>query len=254
MKIKFTSRTSKLLATSAFILSLSACAYDEAAYKKVQDDGNDSVRYVLADEADISTFYQALVTTGVADELNNDTVYTIFAPTNAAFAEIRQRDYPCFYATQCREQVAAILRNHIVPRNDNITRLSKWGGDIKSIGTRNLDIIEDFKGKYKVDNHRVLYQNNSNGTNYYRGSVISLYRIDGVIVSDQELEQFKTMPLASAPNVVTEKTVTTYNEPSPHYVFPQNYLIPGGYSIGYTNVMPENTRNTTTITRTTTTQ
>lgn len=128
-------------------------------------------------------FYQAMLTTGVAKELNNDTEYTVFAPTNASFARIRQRDFPCFYSIQCRTQVAAILRNHIVPRNENINQFQKWGGDIITLGDRRIDVEEPYKGHYTVEGHHVLYQNESHKGPHIRGNKITIYRIDGVIAN-----------------------------------------------------------------------
>ena len=62
-------------------------------------------------------FYQALLNTGVASELNENTEYTVFAPTNAAFTEIQPRAYPCFYSAQCRDGTGGCLaQSHRSPQ------------------------------------------------------------------------------------------------------------------------------------------
>ena len=211
---------------------------------------NRSVESALANYSDVSLFYQALRNTGVAGELDENTEYTIFAPTNAAFAEIQPRDYPCFYSSQCRAEVAAVLRNHIVPRNETIHDLSLWGGNsIPTIGKRGLYVEETYKGQYTVEGHSVL---NTEG-----GEKVSVFRIDGVIIGDRELSRFRTRPVATAPGTVTEKTVTTYRTQGVPTAVSGGYPVPGGYgaSTVYTapGEQPDNTVETTTVTHTTTT-
>jgi len=195
---------------------------------------------MLAEQGDLSMFYQALRNTGVAGELKENTEYSIFAPTNAAFARIEPHAYPCFYSTQCRADLAAILRNHIVPRNETIHDLSKWGGNpIPTLGTHGLYVEETFKNDYEVDGHSVLSQGG--------GEHVSVYRIDGVIASDADMAKFRRQPVADVPGAVTEKTVTTtYHAPM---ATPPDYVVPGGSSY---NSSDDGVR-TTTVTHTTTT-
>jgi hypothetical protein len=204
-------------------------------------------------------FYQALLSTGVANELNENTEYTIFAPTNAAFTEIQPNVYPCFYAAQCRVEVAAVLRNHIVPRNESIHRFSKWGGGIPTIGSRRLDVEEPYRTEYTVESRHVLDQTESSESSRIQGDKASLYRIDGVIASNQELAYFRTQPIADIAGTVTEKTVTTYHTPGTFPVFSERYTVPGGSPAARVVYMgpdelPDNTTQTTTVTRTTTTE
>lgn len=182
---------------------------------------NLSVESLLASQGDLSLFYQALLNTGVASELNENTEYTIFAPTNAAFTKIQPSAYPCFYSAQCRREVAAVLRNHIVPRNESINDLSKWGGNpIPTIGNRGLYVEETYKGQYTVEGKNVLHQS--------EGDKVSLYPIDGVIANRQELAQFRMQPIGEVPGTVTERTVTTYSTPGIPRTSYGEYLVPGG--------------------------
>lgn len=214
---------------------------------------NRSVDSLLASQEDLSMFYQALLNTGVANELNENTEYTIFAPTNAAFTAIQPRAYPCFYSAQCRVEVAAILRNHIVPRNESINAFSKWGGNhIPTIGSRELYVEETYKDQYTVEGHSVLHQS--------EGDRVSLYPIDGVIANKDELAQFRTQPVADNADTVTEKTVTTYRTPVTYPVTSGGYAIPGGGPSAAPVVyrsqdeLPDSASQTTTVTRTTTTE
>jgi uncharacterized surface protein with fasciclin (FAS1) repeats len=217
---------------------------------------NVHVERALAHQGQLSLFYQALLNTGVASELNENTEYAIFAPTNAAFAEIQPRVYPCFYATPCRAQVAALLRNHIVPINESVSRFSRWGGGIPTLGSRKLDVEEPYKGDFAVEGRKILYQD--------KGEEVSLYPIDGVIASNQELAPFRMPPVVDvAPGIVTEQTTTTYRTslPPTSSVFTDGYMVPGGYPASPTVIymvptVPSqgDTTETTTITRTKTTE
>lgn len=154
--------------------------------------GNSGVEAAIRSRPDLGTFYQALVSTGVLDELKESGDYTVFAPTDTAFVQIDQRTYPCFYSAQCKAEVAALLRNHIRDEKDTIARLSKWGGaGIPTIGKRELYVEEVFKNNYHVEGHKVLSGDEADGS--------LVYRIDGIISDDEEMEPFKTLKTAERP-------------------------------------------------------
>jgi uncharacterized surface protein with fasciclin (FAS1) repeats len=249
--------------TLAFVIAACSSGQENQNFTASSVGPNSYVDGALADQGDLTMFYQALLTTGVANELNNNTEYTIFAPTNAAFAQVNPHAFPCFYAAQCRPQVAAVLRNHIVPRNENVDRFSKWGGEIATLGNRRIDVEEPYKGSYTVEGYRVLYQNEMSGSNPTRGNKVTLYHIDGVIANDREMAVFRTVPFANAPAAVMKKTVTTYHRPMGvayprQSLIPNPYLVPGGYVTApafYADQRDESSDDiteTTTVTRRTT--
>jgi uncharacterized surface protein with fasciclin (FAS1) repeats len=198
---------SVLLASTA----MPACAY------------NSDVEAALRSQGDLSMFYEAFHNSGVAAELQEGASYTIFAPTNAAFAEIQPNTYPCFYSAQCRPQLAAVIRDHIVPESASLREMSKWG-DTNSLGNREVIVLEAYKGQYTVDGRQIM--NNSDGT-----TDVSLYRINGVIASESELAPFRRLPYIAAvpevPGTVVEKTVTTYHTVAPAPVAVTTYVGPG---------------------------
>ncbi|MDP9127208.1 MAG: fasciclin domain-containing protein [Pseudomonadota bacterium] len=214
---------------------------------------NSSVEAALTSNGDVSMFHRALVNTGVASELDERTEYSVFAPTNAAFAMLKPDAYPCFYAVQCRGELAAVLRNHIVPRNESMAGLVKYGGDVPTLGNRRINVQEPFKGDYTVERRHVLNQS--------EGERVSVYRIDGVIANAQELAAFRVQPqtvVVEEPEQVIEKTVTTYRSPVVAPVVNTYPPIPGGYPAGSvtyvtTDGTPDNVTQTTTVTHTITT-
>ncbi|MGB9154626.1 MAG: fasciclin domain-containing protein [Alphaproteobacteria bacterium] len=185
---------------------------------------NSNVENALAGRADLSMFHQALINTGVANELQENMEYTIFAPTDAAFSQISPSVYPCFYSVQCRAQVAAVLRNHIVPRNESVYLFSKWGGGIPTLGNRTLYVEEPYKDQYTVEGRTVLDQMAGSESLRMEGERVSLYRIDGVIIDDNELAQFRNPHVANGA-VVRRTVTTTYMQTPPTY---GGYVVPGG--------------------------
>lgn len=263
MKHSYKNQIVRLLTTSAILLGVTACAYDTNDHSYSNIDGsisNNNVEDALADQPDLSLFYQALQSTGVANELNEvDEGYTIFVPTNAAFSAIKPRAYPCFYAVQCSAQIAAVLRNHIVPKNESVARFSRWGGSIPTIGSRRLDIEEPYKGRYTVEGRNLLYHTSYSEFGRTTGSKINFYRIDGVIISPQELAAFRMQPTLGSADTVMEKTTTTYRMPAPspqaNHALSGSYFVPGGYPAppADANAFLPVDEQTTTTTRTTTT-
>jgi uncharacterized surface protein with fasciclin (FAS1) repeats len=218
---------------------------------------NTNVDRALASHSDLSLFYQAMLNTGVAHELNEHTEYTIFAPTNAAFAEFQPRAYPCFYAMQCRADVSSVIRNHIVPQNESIDSFSKWGGGIPTIGTYSINVDEPYKGQYRVENQHVLDHSEDNEANRFAGEGVSLYRIDGVIATEDQMATFRKQPVAEMPGLVSQQTTTTYRHVSP--VMPAGYIAPDNYATNPNVVLTpselsDGDTETTTTTRTTTSQ
>jgi uncharacterized surface protein with fasciclin (FAS1) repeats len=198
---------------------------------------NSHVEAAMRSFGDLSMFYQALFNTGVVNELREDQRYTIFAPTNAAFTAIQPQSYPCFYAVQCRPQIAALLRNHIIIGRHDLKDLVTYGQGMQTMGTRSVLVEEPYVGQYTVDGRRILTKAE------VAGNII--YRIDGVLTDPQELNQFQTVNYVVPENaIITEKTVT--------YVAPTPAPYPAG-TMGPADV-PDNVEEKTTIIHTYTTE
>jgi len=203
--------------------------------------GNSNVETALQSYGDLSMFYQALLNTGVINELKENEHYTIFAPTNVALNQIQPQTYPCFYAVECRPQIAALLRNHIVEGEHDLKNLVTYGSGIRTLGNHVAYVNEPFMHDYTVDDHNILSTTEVGG-NY-------IYRIDGVITTPQELSQFQTVRYMDTPNITTEQTTVrrTYVSPSTASpAYPAGNMVP-------MQVAPDNATQTTTITHTYTT-
>jgi len=185
---------------------------------------NRSVESALANYSDASLFYAALLNTGVLNELDPNARYTVFAPTNEAFAEIRPSLYPCFYAVQCRAQVADVLRDHIVVGRRTLKELVHEA-EIPTLGHYQVYAESPYIGDYAIGNQKVLSGAEVHGN--------MIYRINGVIINNQQLAQFTALPPVADARV--QKTITTYRTPAA-------YPVPGGgYPVGKIETVTEKT-------------
>lgn len=208
---------------------------------------NNAVSSALASRDDLSFFSHALVETGVADTLRADTPYTLFVPTNAAMAN----DFPnlssCYSFAVCRADMAAVIRNHIVPENERISVFSRRGGGIATIGTRKLNVEEPFKGAYTVENIHILNQSD--------GTQVKIYRINAAIASQDELAHLRAPLRADIPATVTESKTTTHVT---GYAPVHNDTIETHAGtdtvVAAPSEFPDHATQTTTITHSTTTQ
>lgn len=168
---------------------------------------NGAVEQELKTRPDLSVFYQALVNTGVINELRSGP-YTIFAPTNEALARLTPKDYPCFYSEQCRAQTAQVLRNHIVHGNYYVEDIAKKAGGITSVNDRLIRVGKVSPASYTVDSHPVI------SANTHRVGV--LYKIDGIIVNGKELAMLRGAQYGVAGNETVEiKTISETTIPDP---------------------------------------
>ena len=138
---------------------------------------NTAVENSMKGNSNVSAFYQAMIDTGVVNELNSGGSYTVFAPTNAAMNEISRDKYPCFYSHACKEELADIVRNHIVSHEVGLE--DSLHSAVFSIDKTHLAMNEPQKRNYTVEGHKIVKQHQLLGS--------ALYEIDGVIANPQEL-------------------------------------------------------------------
>ena len=206
--------------------------------------GNRNIEAALQSFGDLSGFYQALLNTGVINELTENQHYTVFAPTNAALAQITPQAYPCFYAPQCRPQIASLLRGHILMGRHDTPMLVTYGQGIQSLNGTTIHVREPYVNDFTVDNRTILSKTETGGN--------VIYRIDGVLASPQDLAQFQTATYAQpAPppvivpttTIATQRIMTTYDptttplEPNPANTAAEKT----------TTAAPDNATETTTV-------
>lgn len=232
----------KCLWATVATVGLLVCGNDNAQA------ANQDVTNALESRDDLALFQQAMIHAGVANELRPDVSYTLFVPTNAAFSEGAPYASSCYYSPNCRAQMAAVVRNHILPINERVSVLAKRGGDISTLGTRKLDVEEPFKGSYAVNGIPILNQSD--------GTKIKVYRINAIIADAPELGQFMTPPAVMSSATVTEKT-TTYASRGAYPVVAPVTIVDAFQPVlprDLPGTISDNATQTTTVSQTTTTQ
>ncbi|MEP1199394.1 MAG: fasciclin domain-containing protein [Tateyamaria sp.] len=95
----------KLLGGAAVLLALTACA---------QPQGDDIVD-IAAGNPDFSTLVAAVQAAGLVDTLKSDGPFTVFAPTNAAFAALPAGTLDSLLLPENKDTLTSILTYHVVP-------------------------------------------------------------------------------------------------------------------------------------------
>lgn len=90
----------------AATLALSACAPSGPTQPDIRD--------VINSNASLSTLAQALDVAGV-EALSTEGPFTVFAPTNAAFAALPEGTLDSLLLPENRDQLTTILQLHVVP-------------------------------------------------------------------------------------------------------------------------------------------
>ncbi|NTY02588.1 fasciclin domain-containing protein [Deinococcus sp. JMULE3] len=109
--------------------------------------GGRTIAAIVANDPNFSTLLSAVQAAGLVDTLNGAGPYTVFAPTNAAFAKIPQADLQALLND--REKLRAVLLYHVVPgrvTSAQVTKLSSATtaeGSAVSISTSNGVRIND---------------------------------------------------------------------------------------------------------------
>ncbi|HEY7480760.1 MAG TPA: fasciclin domain-containing protein [Gemmatimonadales bacterium] len=76
--------------------------------------------------ADHTTLVAAVKAAGLVETLKGKGPFTVFAPTNAAFAALPEGTVPTLLKPENKEQLTRILTYHVVPGRLDAATLTKW--------------------------------------------------------------------------------------------------------------------------------
>ena len=99
---------------------------------------------------DFKTLAVALEKAGLVDTLKGKGPFTVFAPTDAAFAKVPKADLDALLAN--KEKLAAVLTYHVVP--GTVMAKDVKAGQVKSVQGSNLTLTTS--GGVKVDGANVV--------------------------------------------------------------------------------------------------
>lgn len=155
-----------------------------------------------ADQADIvdtavaagsfKTLAAALDAAGLIEALKGEGPFTVFAPTDEAFARLPEGTVQNLLKPENRDQLVAILTYHVVPGKVMAGQVVNLNGAVSLNGQR-IDIVAA-DGKVKVDNAQVVQTDIacSNGVIHVIDNVI-LPASDNIPTTAANASQFKTL-------------------------------------------------------------
>jgi len=125
--------------------------------------------------ADHTTLVAAVKAAGLVETLKGEGPYTVFAPTNAAFAALPQGTVPALLEPKNKEQLTRVLTYHVVPgrydaaalmkaikKGDGKASLKTASGDtlwIKMNGDRNVIVVDAKGGVANISTYDVIQSN-----------------------------------------------------------------------------------------------
>ncbi len=141
----------RYLPALALLFALPACGQDastpgETAATKP---GDKALSAVIADNGELKTFSGALASTGISAVFDGKASYTVFAPTDGAFAALGEKGKALGTPEQ-KPALAAVLRDHIVPGTltpEDIGKAIDAGGGkpvkMRTVGEGTLSFARD---------------------------------------------------------------------------------------------------------------
>lgn len=108
---------------------------------------------IAADSPDHTTLVAAVQAAGLAETLSGPGPFTIFAPTNAAFAKLPAGTVESLLLPENKAKLVAILTYHVVPAK--VMAAEVKSGDVPTVNGKVLTIKADAMG-VMVNNAKVI--------------------------------------------------------------------------------------------------
>jgi len=121
----------KSAAALGFAAALSACA-PMASEPDIVD--------IAAANGDFSTLVTAVQTAGLVETLKGDGPFTVFAPTNAAFAALPEGTVENLLKPENKDQLVKILTYHVVPGAVTSDQLAGQRRDVATVQGQSVHV------------------------------------------------------------------------------------------------------------------
>lgn len=116
--------------------------------------GNDkNVVQIAQANGDFSTLVQAVVAADLATTLQGQGPFTVFAPTNQAFAKLPPGTIQELLKPENKAKLQAILTYHVVP--GKVLSSDLKSGSVKTVNGKEIDVVVE-NGQVKVNDARVI--------------------------------------------------------------------------------------------------
>ncbi|NJL09954.1 MAG: fasciclin domain-containing protein [Calothrix sp. SM1_7_51] len=112
-----------------------------------------TIVHVIANQPNLKTFSKAVEAAGLTEILSSDKVFTVFVPTDEAFAALPKSTLESLFQPENKELLRKFINYHIVGNayNSRSFRI----GQLKSFEGSSLDIGVSITGRVRVNNARV---------------------------------------------------------------------------------------------------
>lgn len=170
--------TLSLFAATVLGLGLASTAAAQA-----YEDPQDIVDVASANE-DFSTLVTAIEAAGLAETLQGEGPFTVFAPNNAAFEALPEGKLDKLMKPENKEKLATILQYHVVPGKLMATDVAKLDEAMTAVGDElDVEVAED--GAVTIEGANLVRTDieTSNGV---------IHVIDKVLVPERPADETKT--------------------------------------------------------------
>ena len=166
-------RLTTLFAASALALGAATPAIAEQ-YGESQVEEQPNIVEIAAGDDTFSTLVTAVQTADLAGALSGEGPFTVFAPTNDAFAALPDGTLASLLEEENRDQLTAILTYHVVPGEYFAAETPAGTYDLETLQRDTVNVVVGEDGSVTVDGANVIMADvdASNGV---------IHVIDGVI-------------------------------------------------------------------------
>lgn len=160
----------KILLTSAAVVALAACsteapqaAVDETATEEAAVEATESntIVDVAVGNENFSTLVTAVTAAGLGETLSGDGPFTVFAPTNDAFAKVDADTLSSLLTPEKKDDLAGLLTYHVVAGKvmaaDVVKAIADGGG------TATLTTVQGADLKASLDGENVVLEDATGG-------------------------------------------------------------------------------------------
>lgn len=159
------------IATAALFAGGSSLAYADHHVEKMEK--KDIVDTAAAND-DFSTLVTAVTEAELVDALKGDGPFTVFAPTNDAFAALPDGTLDTLLMDENQDQLAGILKLHVVSGKIKAKDIAEGTTEVETLAGDTIDVTKDADGNVTVGGATVTTADiyTSNGVIHVIDSVI----------------------------------------------------------------------------------
>lgn len=160
------SETSETAATDTEVVQDDAMASDTMVATEAT--GDKTIVALAQSNPEASTLVTAVTAAGLAETLSGTGPFTVFAPSNAAFAKVDKATLDGLLKPESKDKLAALLKYHVVAGNVKSGDLAKMIADGK--GTATVKTLNGGSLKASMDGDKIVLTDAKGGKSTVTGA------------------------------------------------------------------------------------